>query len=197
MWQDTRSGTLSQNFERVLNDVSWCRRTSGLQIPTPHSDLDLPLIGCDARETSSECPNLFYRIAQTNFLIILGLRDFRPSLLSRLSLTPPPAPSPTSTTGDPTIADSLKNDGVSTVWADTIPAGTRADVTLQGKRYALAIQQDNSTIISVDGRWGSLQGNVVLYLRRPQGQDVNFAVITSASALNAANVFDAPSLLRK
>lgn len=92
-------------------------------------------------------------------------------------------------TGDSLVGGAL-NDGVTNAWSDVLPSGTRSDVVLEQKQCVLAIPQENATILALGGKWGSMEGDVVLYVCRPPGKSSNFAVVTSVSTLDAGDIFE-------
>lgn len=95
----------------------------------------------------------------------------------------------TDATGDASVAEPLQA-GVAEAWTDTLPSGTHSKLVLEAKQFVLTVPQERAVFLQAGGHWGSAKGNIALYVRRPQEQPLNFALVASLSSLDSADIFD-------
>jgi hypothetical protein len=110
-----------------------------------------------------------------------------------------PTSSLTDASGDPSVRQLSLEKDVGSVWADSIPSGTQSNVVLTKKKSIFTFAEDDMTILHGEGKWGSMEGEITIFVRRPTNKPANFAVVAtvSASKVQMNEVFQDASLVKE
>jgi len=102
----------------------------------------------------------------------------------------------TDATGDASVAQLSVEKDVGSVWADSLPPGIHSNVVLKSKKFVLNLTEEKEFILQAGGQWGSMEGDITLYLQRPQDQPTSFVLVSSVSAVRMNEVFQDAGLVK-